>query len=149
VNRNTPIRFQLTDNLSGTCALSATGTNWIVSMDNPAGGCSTAPSDTVAPRIIQLRSGTEGTPNVVVNADVTDVSFTGLGRATNAAGGSMTINVTNPTGGLCTCAAGTCGYPTGTYAANAPMRCMRIQVLAGGQVRMCDPALASTDPQGC
>jgi hypothetical protein len=29
------------------------------------------------------------------------------------------------------------------------MRCLRVEVGIGGQVRMCDPSLASTDPKGC
>jgi type IV fimbrial biogenesis protein FimT len=64
--------------------------------------------------------------------------FNGLGRVTPVPAGNITIDVTNPTGGTCA-----------TIATPAPMRCLRVVVTAGGQVRLCDPAFASTDPQGC
>jgi type IV fimbrial biogenesis protein FimT len=44
--------------------------------------------------------------------------------------------LTNPTGGTCASVAG-------------PMTCMRIIVSVGGQIRMCNPNVASGTPQGC
>lgn len=140
VHRNAPVRFQLVSDLTATCAPAVSGTSWIVSLDDPTSVvaspafCSSLASDTVAPRIIQLRSSAEGSPNAVVAADVSFISFNGLGR-THPPGSSMTISVSNPTGGVC-------------VAQGGPMRCMNILVSAGGQVRMCDPVLVS-DPQGC
>lgn len=135
VHRNDLIRFQLMDSVTNTCAFSTSSSNWLVSMDDPSGACASTPSDTVAPRIIQLRSAAEGSTNVVVAAGQSAVVFNGLGQVTPVPAGTISINLTNPTGGACA--------PTG------PMRCMRVEVSTGGQIRMCDPALASTDPQGC
>ncbi|HSA48159.1 MAG TPA: GspH/FimT family pseudopilin [Candidatus Competibacteraceae bacterium] len=132
VRRNTTVRFQLVTTTTSACALSATGGNWVVSLDDPAGACDAAPSDNVAPRIVQVRSAAEGSRNAAVNAGgVSLITFNGTGQASAAAA----INVTNPTGGAC--------------AAPGPMRCMRVTVATGGQIRMCDPARAADDPQGC
>lgn len=152
VARNTTFRFQLTNNLTSSCALSTVNTNWVVSQDNPANACNSAASDTVAPRLIQTRAASEGSLNVVVatatlKADGTaatavfdgSITFDGLGRITTPAGDAamVTIDVSNPTGGACVTAAG-------------PMRCLRIEIaVPGGQARMCDPTKPATSPQGC
>ena len=137
VRRNTSVRFQLTSTMTAACALSTSGGNWVVSQDSPAGACDTTPSDTVAPRIIQTRSTAEGSPNVAVAAGQSAIVFNGLGRVTPVPAGNIDIDVTNPVGGACA-TAGTDG-----------MRCLRIRVSTGGQIRMCNPILAATDPQGC
>ena len=54
VRRNTPIRFQFVDNLTSTCVLSTTASNWIVSFDSPAGDCDAAPLNE---RFVIYRSG--------------------------------------------------------------------------------------------
>ena len=136
VRRNTAVRFQLVTTTTGACALSEVGTNWVVNVggqpDSPAGACDAPPSDDVAPRIIQVRSAAEGSPNAFVNANgVPLIIFDGTGQASVA----TTIDITNPTGGACT--------PAG------PMRCMRVTAATGGQIRMCDPARGANDPQGC
>ena len=134
VRRNTTVRFQFVTTTTGACALSDTGANWVVSLDSPAGACDAAPSDNVAPRIVQVRSAAEGSRNAAVNAGgVSEITFNGTGQATG--GAPAAINVTNPTGGAC--------------APGGPMRCMRVTVATGGQIRMCDPARAADDPQGC
>ncbi len=143
VRRNTPVRFQLTNTLDNTCAISTSGTNWVVSQDDPTGLCGNAipdPSNTnpPAPRLIQTRSGSEGSRNAQVTAAPQGfVVFNGLGRLTNPLAGA-TIDVNNPIGGNCV-----------TDTTPGPMRCLRVAVSTGGEVRMCDPAFASTDPQGC
>jgi type IV fimbrial biogenesis protein FimT len=134
VRRNTTVRFQFVTTTTSACALSDTGANWVVSLDSPAGACDAAPSDNVAPRIVQVRSAAEGSRNAAVNAGgVSLITFNGTGQATG--GAPAAINVTNPTGGAC--------------APGGPMRCMRVTVATGGQIRMCDPARAADDPQGC
>ena len=134
VRRNTTVRFQFVTTTTSACALSDTGANWVVSLDSPAGACDAAPSDNVAPRIVQVRSAAEGSRNAAVDAGgVSLITFNGTGQATG--GAPAAINVTNPTGGAC--------------AAGGPMRCMRVTVATGGQIRMCDPARAADDPQGC
>lgn len=86
---------------------------------------------------VQSRNAAQGTVNAVVTATptgTTAVAFNGLGRS--LAGAVVTFNVSNPTGGTCQGSGGT-------------MRCLNIVVQTGGQIRMCDPMRASTDPMGC
>jgi len=145
LRRNAPVRFQLVDTLTAACALADTGTNWIVSLQDPTGLCDVNPSDTAAPLAIQKRSGAEGTPNAVIagtNAPATvntanTVIFTGLGRVSSAVAVPLTrINVSNTSGGAC--------QPAGA------MRCLRLDISTAGQVRMCDPAVTdNTDPRFC
>lgn len=136
VRLNTSVNFQLVTSSTNSCVLSTLGTSWVVSRDDPTSKCASSPSDTVAPRIIQKRFANDGSPNAVVTADQNTITFNGYGQATNLGAATASINVTNPTGGTC-------------VASGGPMRCLRVEVTTGGQVRMCDPALASTDPRGC
>lgn len=141
VRRNALIRFQLTDTVLNGCSLSTTGTNWIVSYDNPEGICGAAKlneafavSDTgnnPAPRIIQVRPAEEGSANVQTVATSHTIIFSGLGRAD----ADSTIDVVP--------GQGTCKKDGGTS------RCLRVVVTNGGQIRMCDPALPSGDTQKC
>ncbi len=138
------LRFQLTTSLDSSCALSTTGTNWVVSLADPTGACDVNPSDTVAPQIIQKKSGAEGSQRAVITATgSTTIYFNGLGRLANPGGAAniTQIDITNPTGGTCQHA----------DAANGTMRCLRITIAAGGgESKMCDPAVTdNTDPRFC
>jgi type IV fimbrial biogenesis protein FimT len=142
VRRNSMVRFSLTDTADNACNVTVTGSNWVVSQDDPTGACATPADDTVAPRLIQLRAGAEGSRNVQVVAAQSSVVFNGLGRLTPVpppgadANGEVQINFSNDLiGGAC--------------APGGPMRCLRVVVSPGGQVRMCDPVFARPDPQGC
>jgi type IV fimbrial biogenesis protein FimT len=134
VTRNAPVRFQLMSTLDNSCALSTTASNWVVSQDSAVGACATAASDTTAPRIVQARPARDGSRNAVVAASQSSVVFNGLGRISPAS--TVTIDISNPTGGTCASASG-------------PMRCLQVTVSPTGQVRMCDPQFDSTDAQGC
>ncbi len=135
VRRNTTVRFQLASSVGDDCALSTSGGSWVVSLDDPTGACASAPSDTTAPRIIQVRPAAEGSANAVVAAGQATFIFNGLGRLTPVPVGNVDIDISNPVGGSC--------QPVGA------MRCLRVRVSPGGQLRMCDPTRGSTDPQGC
>lgn len=130
VRRNAQVRFQLVDTLSNSCALATAGPNWIISMDSAVGACAStnmADADVpVAPRIIQARSAGDGSANAVVAAGQSSIVFNGLGRVTPVPAADIAINITNPTGGTCAASGGR-------------MRCLRVVVGAGGQIRMCDP----------
>lgn len=135
LRRNQAVRFQLVSSLTSSCALSATAMNWIVSLASPAGMCQVAPSDTIAPQIIQKKSSSEGTQNITVaTTGGSLIAFNGLGRVTGAA--ITQLDFSNSTG--------TCEAVGGT------MRCLRITVSAGGQAKLCDPKVTSTtDPRKC
>ena len=149
VRRNATIRFQLTTTLGDDCAPSASGTNWVVSFDDANGACGHAMlnedfsvNDTTnnpSPRIIQRRSGQEGSgrASVTVLGGNAAFTFNGLGRLTSAPD-DIDIKPVGVTGN-CTDAA----------------RCLRVVVSAGGQVRVCVPDglnatdLPAGDPQKC
>lgn len=132
VRRNTNIQFTL-----------GVGTSWVV-------GCQTATDD--CPASIQAGVGANGSSNIaVVTSEVvattglaaatpvfdTTLSFNSLGRVVNTtlpAGHNAAFDVVNPDGGTCAAVSG-------------PMRCLRVVVTPGGQVRMCDPALTNTRPE--
>ena len=141
VRRNQVVRFQLVSNLTSGCVITQSGTSWVVSQDDPTGLCDQTPSDTAAPRIIQTRSGSEGTPRAIVAAATAGtVYFNGLGRVTSPGGAlNMTqLNISNPSGGTC------------EYVDGGNMRCLRITISVGGEARMCDPAVTdATDPRKC
>jgi len=141
VGRNAPVRFELMTTLDNTCAPSTTGRNWVVSMDGATANCaSTNMADAaapVAPRLIQARPSGDGSRNAVVAASQSSIAFNGLGRVTPVPAADITIDITNPTGGTCAGSGGS-------------MRCLRVVVTAGGQVRMCDPrASFNGTSEGC
>jgi len=128
VRRNANIHFTL----NGTAGVDS---SWTV-------GCVTTVADlngdgvADCPAVIQSRSGSEGTPNVSVASSSATVTFNGLGRSSNSANSTLTINITNEVGGEC-------------QQNNGPMRCLNVLVALGGQIRMCNPAMSGSNPQGC
>jgi type IV fimbrial biogenesis protein FimT len=62
------------------------------------------------------------------------VVFSGVGRTVPAA--DTTFDITNSAGGTCAAAGG-------------KMRCLRVTVTAGGQIRMCDPAATAGTAAAC
>lgn len=141
LRRNALVRFQFTSTLDNNCALSTTVGNWVVSRDDPTGACGSAASETTAPRIVQSRPAAEGGTNAVVAVGAQYptahfISFNGLGRVSPQPTSDITIDVSNPTAGVCAANGGT-------------VRCLRLTVSPWGQTRMCDPALSSGDPQAC
>lgn len=150
VRRNQIVRFQMVNNLTSGCVVSTAGTDWVVSLDDATGACDAAASDPLPtdppPRIIQKRSGSEGTQRAVIAATTAGVvHFNGLGRVTSPGGAAnMTrLDISNPVGGACE-------NPDGS---GGPMRCLRINISIGGEAKMCDPAVDPvaypTDPRIC
>lgn len=139
IRRNGIVRFQLVSNLTSGCSLSTTGLSWVVSLADPTGACDAAPSDTAAPRVVQKRSGSEGTRNVVLGTTGGAlVSFNGLGRVSGGTGLSQLVFSNT---------SGTCEHLDPT---NGTMRCLEIRVAPGGQIKMCDPKVSdTTDPRHC
>ena len=144
-SRNTRVRFQLTTSLGADCRRSTTGANWVVDVvdaadDSVEGNCNAAPSDTVAPSILQVRASTEAGGQVQVRADAEQVVFNGLGRQvpTGLAAAADTIAIELTPGG-----SGQCVKDGGK------VTCLRVVVSAAGQIRMCNPNIAAGDPQAC
>ena len=129
VRRNTSVQFVLSSLAGG-----GVKSDWTVNCVAPSVNC---PGTGFTPPEIQKRSASEGSANAEVAAGQSTIVFNGMGRVTPTPGADIVLNVTNPTGGSCAASSGT-------------MRCLRISVSGGGQVRMCDPALSvSTNPRGC
>lgn len=123
VQRNATVQFSF-----------GAGTSWSV-------GCVTVAA--TCPAVIQSYSNLEGSSNAVVNAGQAVIAFNGLGRQAVVVGVTpnpvvgVDIDISNPVGGNCLVDGGV-------------MRCLRVSVAAGGQIRMCDPSLSlATNPQGC
>jgi type IV fimbrial biogenesis protein FimT len=137
LRRNTPVRFQMVSDLTASCTDTAS-VSWVVSLVDPAGACNVAPSDTTAPRIVQKRSGLDGTSGIVVAATGgSAIVYNGLGRASSAGLTQIDLSTLQ----------GVCEH-VDPVAGNR--RCLRILISAGGQARMCDPKIAdNTDPRYC
>lgn len=130
VTRNATVFFSLTDGATSACGLSTSGSTWVVSLTDPSGRCGDAPN-TAPAQIIQIRPGTE-TRKAVITADRSQISFNGLGRASAAMD-------------MCIGLAADAGECEGV----GDERRLRMTVAASGQIRACNPALSSSDPQGC
>jgi type IV fimbrial biogenesis protein FimT len=132
------VQFSLTNgSLTSACAVSLTGTDWVVSLADPTSKCDVAPSDTVDPMIVQKRGGQEGSANATVTATGSaSVTFNGLGRVTGYPVGGIAIDVKN--------SSATCQDAGGS------IRCLRVAVSPSGAIRMCDPAVSdAADPRKC
>lgn len=129
IQRNASVQFVLSS-AAVTAAnvdsvpLDAAGLNWAVRV------VPVAPATTF--ELAEARPAAEGnSTGIVVASNQTSVTFNSLGMA----GTGMTIDFSNPNGGACA--------PTG------PMRCLRLVVSAGGQVRLCDPQAGASDSRRC
>lgn len=131
IRRNAPVEFVLVSEAPSVAnvgaAANTAGPHWIVRVFQAAGAYTAADF---------IQGGdTFSTPNAAINADIANFTFGGLGR-TNLAGDN-TIRVTYPSGGGC-------------FDGGGPIRCLNIVVKIGGQVRMCDPAIAiAGDSRAC
>jgi type IV fimbrial biogenesis protein FimT len=169
VRRNTNVRFSLVSDLTSGCAiqsafmvLSPTPPSWVVSLDDPAGACHAAPSDTAAPRIIQKWNALEGAAGVPWGINTSMVTtgggplstaaqleFNGLGRLARPVAlagpnpGVAIIGLQVTVGATFACY----GSPGG---GEKNIRCLDVRVTNGGQIRMCDPFVTNaTDPRFC
>lgn len=135
LRRNTSMGFWLVSSgtdaaLTNDCEVTSSGTSWVVSGASPADSCMADPSTTVAPRLVDRWSGV-GKGVVVAGvagdgAATSQVVFNSLGQL--AAGGLRSIDVTHT---------------------DSDTRALRIQIEAGGSVRLCDPAVSGSDPRRC
>lgn len=139
VRSNQNVRFtlvSLTDarNMDTSCAASAVGRSWVVSLDVPDGKCNVTPSPVDEPRIIEKHAAGDGNLGAVIGAKdaagnpAASLTFNGFGRLTGA----------NPIS--------TIGLSS---AASGDYRLLRVVVTTAGAVRLCDPAVDASDPRSC
>jgi type IV fimbrial biogenesis protein FimT len=123
--------------LDANCVRSDTSPSWMVSLDDPSGLCDQHPSINAAPRIVTSKAaGPDGQGLVIAGLDGTSnvanvAAFNGYGRLVTGPGGTSlaTIDVS---------------------AAQSGARRLRIQLNAGGDVKMCDRDITdANDPRKC
>lgn len=144
IRRNALAEFVLTDtavstgNVANTAVPAVAGRNWVV---RAASGVGTF-------ALVEVKAGAEGDGSAAGAAIVATgsasapavfdgrIPFNGFGRTANNA--PYAIDITNP-------AAGTCVQGGGK------IRCRRITVSPGGQIAVCDPAVAASggDSRAC
>ncbi len=141
--RNAIVRFQFTDSITSSCALSATGRYWVVNMSvstSPAGKCANTISDTTSPYLLQVSPVLSSNSTVTVSAGSALIGFDGLGQLNSL---NNTVSTTSLTVDVQT-SDGTC------VASGGNVRCLRIVATPSGQIRMCDPAQTSnSNPMYC
>lgn len=139
IRRNVNVRFTLVSlsdvtKMDNSCAESATGSSWVVSLNAPAGKCGNAVS--ADPFVLDARPAGDGSKNAVVSARLADnatgassVTFDAFGRVT---GGNpiSCINVSYA------------GAPSDT-------RSLRVLLSTSGSAFTCDPNASATDPRAC
>lgn len=127
VRRSRLVDFRLTAATPAmNAATSATGTNWYVQASPLLGADST---DDTYNLYVQGSSMSGANANVTVTGSADTLTFSSLGRITNAGGGPYTFDIKNANG----------------------TRDLKIIVTQSGQIRMCDPkiTLSDTTPTGC
>jgi type IV fimbrial biogenesis protein FimT len=137
VKRNAPVEMVLTSSdpepglvngLTLTAGGPGTVTNWVVRNRDQTSGL----YEFIEGKLAAEGSGKD-TASVQISASSSTAIFTGFGGLTT--GNTITYDITNPAGGACDTFAG----------ARGPMRCLRITVSPGGQIRTCDPAVNPAD----
>lgn len=140
VRRNRPVTFWLVhlptaNTMNNDCTVSATGTSWVVSIDDPDGKCASGASLDNDPRLVAARTGADGGASVGVSGLQEDgstaassVTFDGFGRAT---GDLRRVDI--------------------AYASSSDGdRPLRIEIQTSGLTRSCDTLVtASDDPRKC
>jgi type IV fimbrial biogenesis protein FimT len=163
VQRNTDSQFALCPGNASWDVVAQSAAVAAISVCNAA---ATAGYQRIQTQSVQTSAGNIAIVAQATNgANQTTIGFNRLGRQSSTTdfvnGGIATpvlpvgvdINVGVALAGYsCFCPAGNCGYPAGVaVSATGQLRCLRIRVSSGGQVRMCDPALPAfpLSPQGC
>lgn len=144
IRRNVPVQFVLTDtpvdtaDLANALVAAPGGRNWVV---RAASGAQfvLVESRSAAESGFQSNAGTSIQVAGTASPTVFDgtITFNGFGGTIDNS--VVELDVSNPGGGNCAASS-----PSG------PMRCQRIQVRGGGQVRLCDPAASGVaDTRSC
>lgn len=122
--------------LDASCVRSSMSASWVVSLDDPTGACGAAPSTTASPRLISSKAAGESGEGVIIAAvdasgsSADSISFNGFGQPVTGIGGApiATLDIT---------------------ASSSGARRLRIVVSTGGDMRLCDRDVSSSDPRRC
>ena len=120
--------------LSNGCQVSSEGSSWVVSGQDPSGKCASEASQDDGAVVIEKWVSSDGGRAVVVEAvdangiGANRVTFTSLGQLSTANVSAARIVIKHSEGDA---------------------RDLRIDINAGGSVRLCDPNVAADDPRHC
>lgn len=157
IRGNTTVLFQLTSSLDNSCAVQTDGTSWVISLCPVGGKC----GESVDRAAVRPTAGCEATALILAKGTLEGskasslaiangtACFSGMGRinplASNcpaatldpaASGGSVSVEIVGKQGDC--------------VADGGDVRCLRVNIGTGGQIRMCDPAVSSSDdPRKC
>lgn len=141
IRRNLAVRLWLVSDTTNACTLSATGRAWVVSVDDPTSKCATAPSTSVAPRIVATYAAGDGRSTAASNVTVSGRQSNGTSAASSVAFDSF---------GRVASATDLAQVSFDSAASGDDVRKIQVRVNAGGNVRLCDPLVnATTDPRHC
>lgn len=135
IRRNEPVELVLSDEQPvnagagyniDTLAPSANGRNWVIR----------APNQPALQQLIDYKLATESAASKVAvdGAGVGVIQFNGLGETTSATVVAVTFSHQSINSA--------CDL-TGA------VRCLRLRISTGGQARLCEPGLGTTDPRSC
>lgn len=139
IKRNTTVRFMQVDTLSNSCVNTDSARNWVVARDLPESACGSALSETSSPRLIRKWQASSNSNLVSVSHSRSNgcVAFSGLGLARDCTSNDV-IDLSLDVGiDSLSC-----------QADGGDIRCLRVAVLSGGLIKVCDPA-ASDSPLAC
>jgi len=134
VRRNQSVGFYLVSDtsavsMSDSCALSASSSGWVVALASPVSKCASDRDTFIAVRPPgDTANGLSVASKDAGGNDATSVSFNGYGQISSASPISC-IKLSN--------------------SSDSGARALNIAINAGGQIRMCDPAVSSSDPRAC
>lgn len=97
------------------------GTGWNISVPNTNA-------------VLFNRPASSNDANIAVTSTITTIGFSGQGKTSPV--NNYTIIISSPQSGPCVSQGG-------------EIRCLQVTVSSAGQIKVCDPALASTDPRAC
>lgn len=142
VRRNRPVRFSLVSSndpaaVNNSCVLSPSSASWAISLNDPAGKCSNAISNTADPMLVETYAAGVHARRVAVAATAADgvtaadsVTFDGFGRVVGANRLARVV--------------------VDNVVAGNDYRPLQIVISEGGGVRLCDPRVSATDdPRAC
>jgi type IV fimbrial biogenesis protein FimT len=139
LKRNKVVTFWLvTSNPAGlvddSCALASNSGSWVISLEDPSGKCSTGPSATDVPKIVETYGAGSNATSISVAGLAPDgtvassVSFNGFGQVVAPATSLATINITHTLPGA---------------------RHLRVTISSAGAVRMCDQDVPAGSTTAC
>jgi len=135
---NEPVSLWLvSDADSDGCVLSAASSSWVVAVDTPAGACVSSAASFVdkheaGNNAAGVTVSAVQTTSAMVAAGATRITFNGFGQIATPGGGTNVVQV----------------VVDFTHAAQ-DARPLRVEVLSGGGIRMCDPNVPGGDTRRC